>query len=235
MTAPIDRALAKARVERRPYGSADVERAEQRIKARIARRMWDGALSFDDQMQPARDAAVRAAERDSLPQRSFHRLLRVLCETVLGRDLHKLHTFLAQRLPEPEGALVLGCVLRLANREDSARFWWQFAAGAGDVAAACCLYLHHMALGEGREADLWHCQAGLEEHVRISTEHADGRDLLAGLRLLDVLRGDDPRFSPAATAVLAYVPAAIGFVDDMELPLPDPDFTDRIEELTAVL
>ncbi|MGX1854408.1 hypothetical protein OIU91_00285 [Streptomyces sp. NBC_01456] len=227
----LDRALAKARLTRRPY--TGMPAAEARLTARINERMWQGALSFDDQMEPARTAAARAAERAGLPHRAHTRHLNTLCETVVARDLHKLSTFLSRRILEPEAARVLGCVLRLAHRFDSAQFWWQFAGGAGDLAAACCLYLHHMALGERHEAKLWRDQAGLEVHDPATPEFADCSDLVAALRILDVLRKENAGVSAAANAVIAYVPDALGFVDDVDLPLPEADFASRIEELTA--
>lgn len=235
MDTPIERALAKAQVRPEPYTADELDEAEARLAGRIAERMWRGALSFDDQMQPARDAVVRAVGRDGLPKRSLYRQLKSLCETVVARELHKLQTFLARRLLEPEGALVLGCVLSLAEREDSARFWWQFAAGAGDKGAACCLYLHHTAHGESHEAELWYRQAAMDHHIPARPEFTDCRDFRIALRLLGALRDGTPHFSPAASAVLAYVPDAVVFVDDveLELPLPDPDFSERIEELTT--
>ncbi|MDT0447724.1 hypothetical protein [Streptomyces hesseae] len=232
MIGSLDHALAKARLEPRPYTIADTDQAEARLRARLAERMWHGALYFDDQMEPARAAAVRAAERNSLPHRAFRRRLRSLCETVVAQDLHKLGAFLAHRMLEPDGALVLGCVLQLADREDSARFWWQFAAGADAAGAACCLYLHHMAFGERREAELWRRQAGLEALIPQTPEDIDRGDLNAALQLLDSLRGGEC-FSPAASAVIAYVPDALGFVEEVDLPLPQPDFPERIGELTA--
>ncbi|MFF4951350.1 hypothetical protein ACWC2K_19795 [Streptomyces chattanoogensis] len=231
MSEAVDRALAKARLPRRPYTATEV--AEARLTARITQRMWHGALTFDDQMEPARTAAVRPPERAKLPRRVHHRHLRTLCETVVAKDLHKLGTFLSRRILEPEGARVLGCVLHLADRADSAQFWWQFAAGADDTGAACCLYLHHMALGETGQARLWYDQAGFEAHFPRTPEWADRRDVMAALRILEFLREDHTHFSAAATAVIAYVPHALGFVDDVELPLPDADFATRIEELTA--
>ncbi|MGI5336618.1 hypothetical protein ACQEVS_04025 [Streptomyces sp. CA-181903] len=233
MTGTLDHVLAKARLDPRPYPSAEVDRAETRLAVRLTERMWHGALYFDDQMEPARTAAVRAAHRNYLPHRAFYRRLRSLCKTVVAHDLHKLGALLADRLLEPEGALVLGCVLQLADREDSARFWWQFGAGADDTGAACCLYLHHMALGERREAELWRRQAGLEALMPETPEEIDRNDLNMALQMLDGLR-DGEGFSPAATAVIAYVPDALGFVEEVDLPLPQPDFPERIGELTAV-
>ncbi|EST31658.1 hypothetical protein [Streptomyces niveus] len=54
-----------------------------------------------------------------------------------------------------EGAQVFACMLYLADHPESAQFWWQFAAGAGNRAAAYCLYLRHLSLGETREATHW--------------------------------------------------------------------------------
>ncbi|UKY54866.1 hypothetical protein [Streptomyces inhibens] len=90
-----------------------------------------------------------------------------------------------------------------------------------------------MALGEAGQARLWYDQAGLEVHIPRAPEWADRRDLMAALWILEFLRDDDADFSAAATAVIAYVPHALGFVDVVELPLPDADFATRIEELTA--
>ncbi|MFF0737777.1 hypothetical protein ACFYVK_39965 [Streptomyces chartreusis] len=54
-----------------------------------------------------------------------------------------------------EGALVFACMLYLAGHPESASFWWQLAAGAGHRTAAYCLHLHHLQLGELKEADHW--------------------------------------------------------------------------------
>ncbi|MEU9015648.1 hypothetical protein AB0D12_39435 [Streptomyces sp. NPDC048479] len=51
-----------------------------------------------------------------------------------------------------EGAAVFACLLYLTGHPESAQFWWQLAAGVGHRAAAYCLHLHHIALGETREA-----------------------------------------------------------------------------------
>lgn len=54
-----------------------------------------------------------------------------------------------------EGALVYACLLSLTGHPESAQFWWQLSAGAGNRIAAFCLHLHHLALGEAREAQHW--------------------------------------------------------------------------------
>ncbi|MEU9157948.1 hypothetical protein AB0D59_47350 [Streptomyces sp. NPDC048417] len=53
-----------------------------------------------------------------------------------------------------DGALAFACLLYLTRHPESAQFWWQLAAGAGSRAAAYCLHLHHLALGESKRS--WH-------------------------------------------------------------------------------
>ncbi|MFE1408670.1 hypothetical protein ACFW5D_34835 [Streptomyces sp. NPDC058770] len=86
-----------------------------------------------------------------------------LCEVLVSRTpTSALRGFVTEQLPGPAGARLLGCVLQLANAVDGARAWWQYAAGAGDEAAAYCLYLHHLALGETEAAEYWYQQTGLD-------------------------------------------------------------------------
>ncbi|MHB9864595.1 hypothetical protein [Streptomyces sp. YIM S03343] len=54
-----------------------------------------------------------------------------------------------------DGALVYGCLLHLTGHPESAQFWWQLAAGAGSRAAAYCLHLQHLAVGESKRARHW--------------------------------------------------------------------------------
>ncbi|MDH6137894.1 hypothetical protein P3T37_007332 [Kitasatospora sp. MAA4] len=58
-----------------------------------------------------------------------------------------------------EGALVFGCMLQLTGHPVSARFWWQYAAGADDRVAAYCLYLSELHHGELSAAQVWYDQA----------------------------------------------------------------------------
>jgi hypothetical protein len=61
--------------------------------------------------------------------------------------------------PEPEGAVVFGCLLHLTGRAKASRFWWHFAAGAGVHLGAYCLYLHHAQSAEFDEARYWQSEA----------------------------------------------------------------------------
>jgi hypothetical protein len=169
--------------------------------------------------------------------------------------------FIDDALPDSGGARMLGCVLALTGGLDGARFWWQYAAGAGDRPAAYCLALYHRAHGEEREADWWNTwnrqypapaesTGGDLEQARADARQQLRRALLElGIQnvqkppttgsLLRVLRRlREPGQLPARGAVaalVAYVPAAVGYRDeDVELPLPDPDFLERVEQLLLI-
>ncbi|MFD8958714.1 hypothetical protein ACFV0W_17615 [Streptomyces anulatus] len=171
-----------------------------------------------------------------------------------------LRTFLTPQLPEPPGARVLGCILQPAESEENVRFWWQYAAGAGDPAASYCLYLHHRALGEHAPARWWHEQAELLQNIPSTDEpvppgEGPGADpdavpfavtaalnavsttdaslLPTALRILGALKTGPAPVPAVVGAVLDYAPAAVGYVDGLDLPLTDPDFTDHIRTLIA--
>ncbi|MER6610732.1 hypothetical protein ABT282_33765 [Streptomyces sp. NPDC000927] len=93
---------------------------------------------------------------------------------VTRTGLHPLDDFITPRLPEPPGAQVLGGILQLAESEENARFWWQYAVGAGDPASSYCLHLHHLALGERSEARWWHQQTELVQEPLPATDSAGG-------------------------------------------------------------
>ncbi|GGT89496.1 hypothetical protein [Streptomyces violascens] len=56
---------------------------------------------------------------------------------------------------EPYGAPAFACLPHLTDRAEAARFWWQFAAGAGSPAAAHRLYPHPLRYGEPHDAQHW--------------------------------------------------------------------------------
>ncbi|TVL88493.1 hypothetical protein [Streptomyces sp. SAJ15] len=244
-TSPIDRLLAKARLQPRAYTREQMAAAEDRLAARVANRLVHGALSLDDYMEPARAqiALPKAPQQRSDGWQPDEKLvedaagaLRAVCRALVGDEgaLHHLSSFIG-RIPEPEGAAVLGCVLQLAGREDSARFWWQYAAGAGHIIAAYCLYLHHLALGEAMEADWWHAQMVPDRHLWGLAEHGvtmhymelgmEGKEPTATVRVT--------MLPEAAEAVVRYVPTAIEYLDDVDLPMPTDGFAERIEQLAA--
>ncbi|MBU3865147.1 hypothetical protein KN815_14025 [Streptomyces sp. 4503] len=239
MTSAIDRILARALLN--PTPPIDFEAAEARLAARHADP--DGA---PPQERPPRHAQRTSAAAGAAAPGVDERMaqdLHTLCEAIIARPdaLTRLRDFLTRRILEPPGSRVLGCVLQLAGHEDHAQFWWQFAAGAGDPAAAYCLYLHHMALGEDGQAhawlEWWHEQAGNDIPPVTDTVEdwaATDHEMAAALRILHGLKRER-EVPPATMAVIHYVARAVDFTDDpdIDLPLPEPGFADRIEDLTA--
>lgn len=61
----------------------------------------------------------------------------------------------------------------------------------------------------------------------------DASLLPTALRILGALKTDSATVPAAVGAVLDYAPAAVGYVDDFDLPLTDADFTDHIRTLIA--
>ncbi|GAB2938627.1 hypothetical protein [Streptomyces heilongjiangensis] len=239
--APLDDLLARARLLETPVIPHDIV---------------PGALGHDPLVGGARqhDRTRTMAARD----------LRTLCETVLAHTTSdSLQEFVTEHLPEPPGARVLGCVLQLADAADSARSWWQYAAGAGDDLASYCLYLQHLVLGDADAAAWWREQTNIgtrpsPEPLTASHEAAGAPTaydtgvpaaydacvpvaydasfptVLRALTHLD--RTALPR-TELADAVMHYVPGAVtlGYVDnpDFELPLPRPDFAEHMTMLLA--
>ncbi|MFJ3532598.1 MULTISPECIES: hypothetical protein [unclassified Streptomyces] len=250
MTRHITEFLSRARLVTTPYTQEDINAAETRLLARL-----HASGPSCSPPPPAVPVPEEPTEHEAAQN------LQTLCQTVVTRNtaLSTLDTFLTPQLPEPPGARVLGCILQLAESEENARFWWQYAAGAGDPAASYCLYLHHLALGEHGEARWWYEQTEQIQSAPPSTDDftdavpdvtaddvpgivsdalnavttSDASLLPTALRILGALRTDPAPVPAMVGAVLDYVPAAVGHIDDFELPLPAPGFTDHIRSLTA--
>ncbi|MFD3775166.1 hypothetical protein [Streptomyces sp. NPDC058612] len=184
--------------------------------------------------------------------------LRALCEALVRHTpATTVAAFVTDQVPEPRSALILACVLQLTDTDDGARFWWQYAAGAGQPAAAYCLYLHHLARGETHTARWWRTQSdeihsGMTNSVDAppvrTTIRCDGTpfvlhhdDGASSTTLLRVMRRltryiTRPR-SAVVTELMTYMPmaVAVGYLrePDSELPLPGPDFAHKIRSLLA--
>ncbi|MFC5146822.1 hypothetical protein [Streptomyces aureoversilis] len=176
--------------------------------------------------------------------------LRALCETLVTHTpATAVAGFVTDQVPAPRSALVLACVLQLTDTDDGARFWWQYAAGAGQRAAAYCLYLHHLSLGETHTARWWHnqtddahasapparadCQRDDEPVVLHHDDRAPVTTILRVLRRL-AKHTKRPR-SAVVTELMEYMPTAVavGYLrePESELPLPGPDFAHKIRAL----
>ena len=169
--------------------------------------------------------------------------LRALCETVLSHTTPAdVADFVTDQVPGPRSALALACVLQLTDTDDGARFWWQYAAGAGQSAAAYCLYLHHLSNGEVDIADWWEQQTEATvapvptddtfaqtppcEGEWAPANHPLGKFPTTMLRVLRRLATSRHR-AAAVTSLMAYLPTAvdIGYLrHDFEMPLPGPSF-----------
>ncbi|MER5950293.1 hypothetical protein ABT127_30025 [Streptomyces sp. NPDC001904] len=191
---------------------------------------------------PAHGARPEAAEADQD--------LRTLCETVVSRTTaEEVVDFVTEDLPGPRGALVLACVLQLTDTDDGARFWWQYAAGAGQSAAAYCLYLHHRSAGEDVLARWWQqqtdaiatpahtdnypCAADDQDEWSPANHRLSGAAPTTVLRVLRHLAGRRTR-SLAVTRLMDYLPTAVGvgyLRHDFEIPLPGEDFARQITDL----
>ncbi|GHE24177.1 MULTISPECIES: hypothetical protein [Streptomyces] len=143
MTA-IDELLADARIPTAPRDGFDVGAALRRLAA--------DAAAVAAKPHPDTVRATQAGQR-----------LSVVCRWILNKPDAADHVDRLAQEPDAvtvdqldvDGALVFACLLHLTDHRESAQFWWQLAAGAGHRAAAYCLHLHHLALGESREARHW--------------------------------------------------------------------------------
>lgn len=200
---------------------------------------------------PVLDAASAGQPTPSGSRSAAAEDLRALCETLVSHTPPgTVAKFVTDQVPEPRAALVLACVLQLTDTDEGARFWWQYAAGAGQAAAAYCLYLHHLALGERDTADFWHRQT---DDVQPPPEPpafddggawhpADHRITSTAtthfMRILRHLAKQTVRSRPPGVSkLMAYIPTAVtaGYLrePDTELPLPGEEFARRINHLLA--
>ncbi|MEW2615008.1 hypothetical protein AB0937_33470 [Streptomyces sp. NPDC047880] len=199
--------------------------------------------------RPAPDATHSGQSFSSGSSRAAAEDLRALCETLVQHTPpHTVAKFVTNQVPEPRAALILACVLQLTDTDEGARFWWQYAAGAGQAAAAYCLYLHHLALGERDTADFWHRQTDdvqpppeppAFDHAG-TWQPADHRITSTStthfMRILRHLAQQTVRTRrPGVTKLMAYIPTAVaaGYLrePDTELPLPGHEFARRINSL----
>ncbi|MFB7633403.1 hypothetical protein ACFC0M_21035 [Streptomyces sp. NPDC056149] len=196
------------------------------------------ALTKDPDTSSARTRAFDEAAED----------LRALCETLVAHaPASSVTNFLTDQLPAPGSALILACILHLTDTDDGARFWWQYAAGAGHASAAYCLYLHHLAQGEQETAEWWHRQTDSVQPPPEAALHHPQRSGPEGpsdqrvtdpstttiLRVLRHLARSTVRERTAAvTELMACVPnaVAVGYLrqPEVELPIPGGDFARQI-------
>lgn len=135
-----------------------------------------------------------------------------------------------------EGVQVFACMLYLAHHPESARFWWRFAAGAGNSGAAYCLYLDHLSLGDDRDARFWKRQV-----TSLVVRSIPGRgfefDPEEFLGALEHFTGYSARHHISRTVPTGGMEAAFDRLTDQHtddgLVCPDARLADRIHELAG--
>ncbi|BCM71222.1 hypothetical protein EASAB2608_06556 [Streptomyces sp. EAS-AB2608] len=165
--------------------------------------------------------------------------LRSLCEVaVTHTSPSQITDFITEQLPGPEGAWILGCLLHLAGAETGARYWWQYAAGAGDRGAGYCLSLHHRAHGDDQTADFWLDQA--DDSTDTHSDEGCAASTATVLRMIvQMTAHSDRTFSDTTLAVMSYTTAAVsdGYRrhPDVEIPAPGPHFAEMLQIILAAL
>lgn len=128
---------------------------------------------------------------------------------------------------DPDGALLLACLMQLSGRRLAARFWFKFAAGGGHPDAAYCLYLAHRAEAEFHDADKWRRQAARLRRESKGSRPAPRREHVGappqlGRELRSLLaqcyRGGDPKLSAALEATIKR----LGITDEDVFPASGP-------------
>jgi len=213
---PIDELLARARLLDHPVIPRDIVPTTATVLPVLP------VLTTDPEQ-------VRAADE-----------LKTLCETVLAHTTPALlQAFITEHLPEPPAARVLGCVLQLADDEDSARAWWQYAAGAGDDLTPYCLYLQHLGHGDTDAAAWWLHQSRIDHNDDKPKSLVFDDSFPTVLRVLTQLDATTRPRSEVADAVMHYVPGAValGYLDldhpDFDMPLPRGNFAEQLGVLLA--
>ncbi len=179
-------------------------------------------------------------------ERQAGRRLAALCEVVLDHHAETgLRSFVTDRLPDPLGGLLVGCALQLADDEDGARAWWRYAAAAEDELSPYCLHLQHQKYGEREAAAWWLARSEVDRwtmrgKLAQGSRHSFGNVTFPGHLLLlaaGVRTEGRPARAALVEALCEYIPAAVvdGHAEHLELdlPLPEPGFADRIRGLLA--
>lgn len=135
---------ARARVPRSAYTRADLETARRTVARGISELRWERAL-----------AGATAASRAAVRHERAACDLRLLSRAVIRDPQAAGRVTAFDDCREPDGALAFACLLYVAEPDSGAQFWWEYAAGAGSVTAALCLYLLHLSRGELRDARHW--------------------------------------------------------------------------------
>lgn len=149
------------------------------------------------------------------------RRLTTLSSHLLRRDDAADHVAqLASEGIDDDGALFFASLLFLVDEREGARFWWGFAAGAGNAVAAKCLHLYHLSHGELRDADHWALEAATADIPAVPRTPA---------------RRSPARHEALRAAVRRLEVDAVEESGHSRVLRPAQHLADRIEELTHAL
>jgi hypothetical protein len=189
---------------------------------------------------PAEEAGWRWLTAAPAPYPTAHLQARheldVMCSLILADPtaVPSLQQLIDSDHHHPEGALVLGVLLRMTGYLDGAQFWWQFSAGGGSYTAASCLCLFHQSLGEPGDADHWRREADdLARSPRPAGRTPDTpQPLVPRAVRTDLLSrcqdGLDVRLPPRMAAVVKSLPVTGEDDQHPEIPLVGPDLVHQL-------
>ncbi|MFC8350984.1 hypothetical protein [Streptomyces sp. NPDC057280] len=142
----IDEALRRARVFEGEYTDADLKQAQRTLAGHLHELRWVQFLTSASHERPSAPALLHEQAAQDL---------RLLCRGTVQHHqaAARISAFDTDR--DPGGALTFASLLYLADQHEGAQFWWHYAAGAGNVTAALCIYLLHLRHGDMRDAVHW--------------------------------------------------------------------------------
>ncbi|MFJ8158452.1 hypothetical protein [Streptomyces sp. NPDC094468] len=190
----------------------------------------------------AADARRRTPTADIARAAQAGQRLDVVCRWVLNEPAAADHVDkiadgpgrgpLTEEHLDVEGALVFACLLYLTGHPESAQFWWQLAAGAGSRAAAYCLHLHHLAVGESKRAWHWFHQLthSMADTAPPDAAFLEGLEIFARYVRTNGSRALAPtdRLEHEVDRLAAGTPGSSVIV-----ARPDRQLVDRLQEFTA--
>ncbi|MFK4184366.1 hypothetical protein ACI2L4_10155 [Streptomyces sparsogenes] len=229
----IEEALARARIFKGAQNARRREASRRRITRELAELRW---------MQQMTEHGVRSALPDQSPSVLHERAaqdLRALCQSVIhdADAAGRLNRFETTR--DPGGALAFACLLVLANEEQGAQFWWQFAAGAGNATGALCLHLLHLCRGELRDAHHWAQQTILLEdwpcqYAPVAHEVVDAAAPAVGVAVHIELSDDGATVSENAVRD-AIEDLDVRRIEDFgAIHQPSPRLAHQLEDLVSI-
>lgn len=236
----LEETLADARVLDGTYDQYDPMKARRRIAKELARSRWESLFELRQPhvltqrrcgdtalTRPTTEADRRHTHRHS--QAAMH--LQLLSDFVIHD--HEAMPYVSRLVNdhriEPDGALIFACLLDLAQHEEGAQFWWQFAAGAGSATSAYCLYLMHLRRGELRDAEHWANQI-----KRLDDEPDQYRPRIQELQKWSGEPHDLKPSQPRMALHEAVKKLDTTCDDDYgQVPQPDHTLAERLEELAT--